>query len=385
MKDIAEALGVSTATVSRSLRNDPTISLETRRAVAEMTGRLQYRPSAAARRLRTRSSSLVGVVVQSVGDGYVGDVVLGIQRRAREFGYQPLIFAAEAREDLEAEALEVFLSEQVTELIAVSPTGRPRLLRRAVEEGLHVAVINWDVEVPAALFESLERGRISTRVTQFGSSIRNDVCSIEFNDVAAGTLAASYLAGLGHRQFVHLRGPNVRSSLYRLLGFRRALEAIGQWPQTVLSPEPHTQESREEAATSYLRDTSPPVGMVAYDDLSAVAALRAAHQLGWRVPEDLSVVGIDDIQFAAYTNPGLTTVAQPKQELGGLAVDALLSPNADTPQDRILDGHLVARESTAPVGQHAQYIQRRVDMRPNLSSGLADAPSKDPLRVPEAP
>ena len=88
--------------------------------------------------------------------------------------------------------------------------------------------------------------------------------------------------------------------------------------------------------------------MVAYDDMSAVAALRAAHQAGWRVPADLSVVGIDDIQFAAYTNPGLTTVAQPKQELGALAVDALLDKSADARQVRILDGHLVIRESTAP-------------------------------------
>lgn len=81
MKDVAAALGVSTATVSRALKNDPAISVATRRAVVEMTERVQYRPSAVARRLRTKSTSLIGVVVQSVGDGYVGDVVLGIQSR----------------------------------------------------------------------------------------------------------------------------------------------------------------------------------------------------------------------------------------------------------------------------------------------------------------
>jgi LacI family transcriptional regulator len=80
-----------------------------------------------------------------------------------------------------------------------------------------------------------------------------------------------------------------------------------------------------------------------------VATLRAAHYAGWRVPEDLSVVGIDDIQFSAYTNPGLTTVAQPKQELGALAVDALLNPSEATASKRMLDGRLVVRESTAAV------------------------------------
>jgi LacI family transcriptional regulator len=106
--------------------------------------------------------------------------------------------------------------------------------------------------------------------------------------------------------------------------------------------------SREAAFADFLREVQPPLGVVAYDDLSAVAALRAAHFAGWRVPEDLSVVGIDDIQFAAYTNPGLTSVAQPKQELGALAVDALLNTSGDTARTRMLDGRLVVRESTAP-------------------------------------
>jgi len=90
MKEVAAALGVSTATVSLALKDDPAISVATRRAVLEMAQRVQYRPSAAARRLRTKSTSLIGVVVQSVGDGYVGEVVLGIQGRARDLGYQPL-------------------------------------------------------------------------------------------------------------------------------------------------------------------------------------------------------------------------------------------------------------------------------------------------------
>ena len=94
----------------------------------------------------------------------------------------------------------------------------------------------------------------------------------------------------------------------------------------MLTAEPPVFQSRELAIAGYLRESAP-IAIVAYDDLWAVAALRAAH---WRVrvPEDLSVVGIDDIQFAAYTNPGLTTVAQPKQELGALAVDALLNGKA---------------------------------------------------------
>jgi DNA-binding LacI/PurR family transcriptional regulator len=331
MKHVAAEVGVSTATVSRALKGDPAISPATRRAVAEVAQRVQYRPSAAARRLRTKSSLLIGVVVQSVGDGYVGDVVLGIQSRARELGYQPLFFAAEGRAELEAQALEVFLSEQVTELIAVSPVGLPA---QAVAEGMHVAVINGDEAVAAELIASGADAPSLRRAPM--------IKHIVFDDLGAGCLATSHLIELGHRSFAHLCGPNVRSSLLRLLGYRQALTEAGLWPQPVLAAAP-----TEAAVAEFLREANPPVALVAYDDLSAVAAMRAAHRAGWRIPADLSVVGIDDIQFAAYTNPGLTTVAQPKHRLGALAVDAVLAlRDDDLPEVTVLDGELVIREST---------------------------------------
>src|SRR3984957_11447327 len=129
---------------------------------------------------------------------------------------------------------------------------------------------------------------------------------------------------------------------------RRRRRRPGGGPRRVLVAPSPVLESREAVVTAYLRDAQPPLAMVAYDDLSAVAALRAAHQAGWLAPDDLSVVGIDDIQFAASPTPGLTTVAQPKQELGALAVDALLAPAAAGPQARVLNGRLVIRESTMP-------------------------------------
>jgi LacI family transcriptional regulator len=356
MKDVAAELGVSTATVSRALKDDPAISLATRQAVAEVALRVQYRPSAAARRLRTKSTSLIGVVMQSVGDGYIGAVVLGIQSRARELGYQPLFFATEGRTDLESQALEVFLSEQVTELITVSPSaGVPH---QAVAEGLHVAVINSDEAVPTRRIERVATGRIipagldarggaspGGRPPGTPRSAEPMIKHIAFDDLGAARLATAYLTGLGHRSFVHLRGPNVQSSLLRLLGYRQALTEAGLWPQPVLTAAEPVMQSREAAVAGFLKTARPPVAMVAYDDMSAVAALHAAHRAGWRVPEDLSVVGIDDIQFAAYTNPGLTTVAQPKHRLGALAVDAVLERGAA--EVTVLDGELVIRESTS--------------------------------------
>jgi DNA-binding LacI/PurR family transcriptional regulator len=368
MKDVAAALGVSTATVSRALKDDPAISVATRQAVAEVAQRVQYRPSAAARRLRTKSTSLIGVVVQSLGDGYVGDVVLGIQGRARELGFQPLFFATEGRADLESQALDVFLSEQVTELIAVSPTGKPELLRQAVAEGMHVAVINGDESVPAKLIATVAESpaRVSPGKLAARRNAEPMIRHIAFDDVGAARLATAHLAELGHRSFVHLRGPEVRSSLLRLLGYRQALTEAGLWRQPVLSASSPVMPSREAAVAAFLAQARPPLAMVAYDDLSAVAALRAAHQAGWRVPGDLSVVGIDDIQFAAYTNPGLTTVAQPKYQLGALAVEAVLNRNADQSASRILilDGELVIRESTAAASEAREASEARDEREP---------------------
>jgi LacI family transcriptional regulator len=332
------------------LTGDTAISAARRADVLSTARRLQYRPSAAARRLRTKSSSLLGVVVQSVGDGYVGEVVLGIQSRARDLGFQPLFFVSEGQARLEAEALEVFLSEQIRELISVSPTGRPDLLRQAVDNGLHVSVINSDLEVPARFFDDLEHGGATSGPLVGSNVVDKSIYHVNFDDHGAGILATTHLLELGHRNLAHLRGPNVRSSLLRLLGFRRALETAGLWPQTVLTAESPVLQSRELAIAAYLRHQRPPLGIVAYDDLSAVATLRAAHDAGWKVPEQLSVVGIDDIQFSAYTNPALTSVAQPKHELGALAVDALLNNAAGAPSTQVLDGHLVIRESTALVG-----------------------------------
>src|SRR6204780_3992894 len=274
MKDVAAALGVSTATVSRALQDDPAISAATKSAVLEVAQRVQYRPSAAARRLRTQSASLVGVVVQSVGDGYIGDVVLGSRGRARELGYQPLFFAAEGQPGLESEALDVFLSEHVPQLIAVSPTGKPQLLRRAVAEGMRVAVINGDQSVPARHFAEVATGNADGKILKIERARNSLICHIRFDGAAAGRLATEYLISLGHRTCVHLRGSNVRSGLLRLLGFREALTTAGMWPQPVLSPRAPVMQHREDAVTQYLRAVSPPVAMVAYDDLCAMARPR---------------------------------------------------------------------------------------------------------------
>jgi LacI family transcriptional regulator len=357
IRDVAAEIGVSIATVSRALSGDPAISELTTAAVREAARRLNYRPSATARALRTQSSTLIGVVVPVVGDSYVGEVVIGIQNEARNFGYKALLFMSEGREDLEAEALDIFHSEQVKDLIAVSPTGKPELLRQAVDNDLRVSVINWDFEVQKSLFEELQHGTGGKRMPSFGTRTGLQAVSrVEFDDVTAGAMATTHLLELGHRHLAHLRGPNVRSSVLRLLGYRQALEAAGLWPQPVLVADPPDATGQEAAIAGFLRQSQPPLGIVAYDDQAAVVALRVAEDLNWRVPQDLSIVGINDIQIASYTKPKLTSVAQPKRELGALAVRTLLGTGVDGRRIPPLPGSLVVRASTAPVPDYQERV-----------------------------
>ena len=124
------------------------------------------------------------------------------------------------------------------------------------------------------------------------------------------------------------------------------LERDGLWPQPVLQPDP-TLHDREAVIDALLERTRPPIGIVAYDDLTAIAALHAAHRVGWTVPEQLSVVGLDDIELAEYTAPALTTVAQPMVELGQLSVDAVLGAPRRRTSDTLLEGKLIVRGTTA--------------------------------------
>src|ERR1700733_4998650 len=160
IRDVAAELGVSIATVSRALSGDPAISELTTAAVREAARRMNYRPSATARALRMKSSTLISVIVPVMADGYLCELFAGVQNEARTFGFKPLFFISEGKEDLEAEALEVFYPEQMKELIVVSPTGKPQLLRKAVDNGLRVSVINWDLEVQEALFGELQHGNV---------------------------------------------------------------------------------------------------------------------------------------------------------------------------------------------------------------------------------
>lgn len=343
LRDIAERAGVSVATASRALAGDTAISAATRERVADVAQRLHYRPHAGARSLRTRSSELIGVLVPSSGDGFYGAVVSSVEQRARQRGYHVLLAMSHAEPEREREAFEVFLSQRVDAVISVSPVSGEATMAMPASAGLPSVIINWDVSVPDHVVRRVATGagRGLESVVRSLAPIGGD--HIRFDDRDSGRLATEHLLALGHRRLVFVGGAPTRSSVLRLLGFRTVLATADLWPQAVLLPEP-TMTARQEAMVEFLGRARPPLGVVAYDDLTAISVLRAADEAGWSVPEQLSVVGTDDIEMAQYTRPALTTVAQPTADYGELAVDAVLSKRGLG--DRLLSGTLVTRDST---------------------------------------
>lgn len=347
LKDVAARAKVSMATASRSLAGDTAISEPTRQRVVEAAAALHYRPHAGARSLRTRSTQLLGVLVPTSGDSYYGEVVSGVELRARERGYQVLLAMSHSDTEREREALEVFLYQRVDGVIAVSPIGDESTVHLPAKAGVPTVVINWDVGVAPRLVERVASGPARGMSNSLRRLAPGEGSHIRFDDTTGALLATEHLLGLGHRRLVFVCGATVRSTVLRLLGFRTALDRAGLWPQPILQPEA-TLHAREAAVFAFLSKSKPPIGLVAYDDLTAMAALRAAHEAGWSVPTELSIVGIDDIELAEYTTPPLTTIAQPKVEMGELAVSAVLSPTRAKSVDQLLEGKLLVRGTTAP-------------------------------------
>ncbi|MBD0290190.1 MAG: substrate-binding domain-containing protein, partial [Thermoleophilia bacterium] len=289
-----------------------------------------------------------GLLIPTTSDRYWAEVVVGIEKRAAERGFAVLLASSQADPDRSDTVLELFLRNRVEAIVATPAAG---VRARWLEPGTRppTVVLDWDPPVEP---HDLEVARSLPPGPALAAAKRRSGFAglhVSFDDVGGATAATKHLLELGHREIAILAGPPVLSSVLRVLGARRVLEAEGIRPVVVV-PCDDTFEGGRSAATDVLTAVRA-TAILAYNDLVAIGALRAAHALGIAVPEAVSVVGMDDIDVAAFVEPPLTTIRQPKQEIGALAVDLvldLLSGGARPLRSELLDGELVLRGSTAP-------------------------------------
>jgi LacI family transcriptional regulator len=343
IKDVARLAGVSVATVTRTFQDSPHVSEALRQRVLEAADALGYRPHPAAQALATGTSRTIGLLVPSLGDRFWGEVADGIERAAAQAGYSVILATSHGPGAHARESFQLLLDKGVDGVIAAG----------ALPGEIPVAVI-INPEEPVGsddLFAAAGMQEPARRDAGAGQSGDVGVGEVAFDDLAAAAAAVEHLAGLGHRRIAFVGGARSRTAAMRIVGFRQALQAQGLPLEAVVECEASLDASRQ-AAASLLATDQRPSGIVAYDDVVAIAVMRAAHALGLSVPRDLSVVGFDDIDIAAFVEPPLTTIRQPKREMGETAVALLLDRllGVAGPSRRRLQGSLVVRGSTGAPG-----------------------------------
>lgn len=339
--DVARQAGVSPSTVSNVLHARLShVAPATVARVEAAIAALQYRPNHLARSLVQQASRTIGVVVTDIAAHPYPQAIKGIQEAAREAGYQVLLADTDRLADREQEALTTLRERRVDGVIIVSASGRGPSghIASLAEEGFPFVLINRFVDNPAWP-------------------------AIIIDNIQGVRQAVHHLAELGHRRIAYLGMPLSPSSLTKaavehLEGFRQGMEEIGvrppeEWIRTVeLGAEPQFTGAQQVAA-EWLAEPPAcrPTAVVTANDHMALGAIRAAVKLGLRVPQDLSVVGHDDLPVVRFFTPALTTVEQPMRAAGREAVAVLLARiggKSDAVGKR-LPGRLLVRESTGPV------------------------------------
>jgi LacI family transcriptional regulator len=338
IRDVARAANVSISTVSHVLSGKRPTSGATRRRVEEVIQRLGYRPNRVAQSLVWRRPFALGLIIPDITNPYFPAFALGAEDRVRQRGYTLVLGNSEYDPQREASYLELVRSQQLAGAIyclgdEMSPIVAD--LKRAVEEGLAVVLVHSPMpSVPTVCVDNRQGGR----------------------------LAAQHLLDLGHREIGIVSAlPLDEGMADREGGFLDLLRESGMAVDRTAVPSMygnHQIEGGRQATVELLEHAPTLTAIFVLNDLMALGALEASRASGRRVPADLSIVGFDDIPFAALANPPLTTVGQPIRQLGEQAADLLLrvldhgpalTVEAAAQPNVLLPNELIVRGSTAPL------------------------------------
>jgi DNA-binding LacI/PurR family transcriptional regulator len=326
IKDIAREAGVSHSTVSRALSNSPLVKAETKERISQLAGEMGYTPNTVARSLVRRRTETLGLVVSTVADPFAAEVVRGIEETAFDNGFSVLLCESSNNRDREIAAVRMLREKRVDGIVVSAST-----------VGDFYMPLLDELDIPIVLVNR-EQG------TEYTYSIATD-------DIHGGALAVTYLLRLGHRRIGVITGPvQSQSSHNRLQAYRQTIEELGiPFDSQLIVPGDGKADGGYAGADCLLDASYPPTAVFCYNDLTAIGTIRAIKNRGLRVPDDVSVIGFDDIPFAEYIDPPLTTVRQHRYTMGGLATEMILALlNGKSPEANIyLKGDLIVRESCA--------------------------------------
>ena len=327
MRDVAQRAGVSVATVSRSLAGSPRVAADVRERVRLAAEELGYFASRLPANLRAKGVRILALVVGNVRNAYFPELIDGCLDAAHAAGY-PLIFGdSDEDPDRESEILLQLATERVAGVALASADGRSKGLDRLLHLGIPVVAV--DRRLPRLALDTV--------------TVDNERAVYE---------AMQHLIDLGHRRIGFMGGPLGLSSLAeRERGYCRALCDAGLASDAELIIRGDLrQETAQTLAPRLMRLDRPPTAIVTTNDLSTIGTLHALRAVGIRVPDDVSVIGFDDMVGADLFDPPLTTITQPVFDIGRRAIELLVrrtgAPGA-APEELVLEPRLVLRGSTA--------------------------------------
>jgi DNA-binding LacI/PurR family transcriptional regulator len=329
IKDIAKLAKVSHSTVSRALQNSPLVNAKTAEKIRQIALESGYRASAVARGLVMRRTHTIGLVVTTVADPFASEVVSGIEQAANDHGYAVFLAESNGEPEREKKVVQSFAERRVDGIVVTSSR----------VGALYLPLLS-EMMVPIVLVNNQHPGAF--------------VHSVMIGNLEGSRSAAEHLVGLGHRRIAYLGDQfGYQSDTERFAGYREALDTAGIpfLPELVVHGD-GKPEAAMRAMEKLLALADPPSAVCCYNDMSALGAMRSIRLKGLRVPEDISVVGFDDLFLASYTEPRLTTVRQPMRRMGQVAMESLfrlMSGEESAIRIRV-DAELIIRESTAGLG-----------------------------------
>lgn len=324
IREVSRRAKVSASTVSRVLNGTAPVAEETKRRVLDAVAELSYRPNAFARSLATNRSGGIGVSVNDLGSPYFGAMLRGIEAEVEAEGMHVVVSSGHADRLKERRAVD-FLLERRPDALIVHLEATPDL-------------------------ELLDLMGTSIPVVLIGRHLADVSARCVFLDnETGGESATRFLVDNGHRRIAHIAGPlSFPDSRDRLQGYRRALERSGlEYDEQLVVEADFLEEGGYQAVKRLLARETPFSALFSANDQMAAGAFQALREAGLRIPDDVSVMGYDDVLFARYLSPGLTTIRQPLAEMGQAAARIALDVLAgkETEVNHKFEPQLVVRES----------------------------------------
>lgn len=307
IREVAKRAGVSPATVSRVINGTARVDEEKRERVEKAIEETGFRPNELARALYRKSSKIIGVIVPDIENPFFSELAKAIEKEAYEQEYRILLCNSDDQKEKELANLQMLAQLQADGVILMTNTGEKSQSYEAVS-------------MPIVF--------VDRRLDEMGQT-----SVIEADHYAGGKLAAEHLIACGCRKITCIRGPQELSSgKKRYEGYREVCRQYSMKERFVDST--YKYEDGAKAAEEVLRRYPDTDGIIACNDMTAVSVYKVLQKRGYRVPEDIQIIGFDGVKFGRFLTPELTTVAQPIKEMGKCAVQMILGTVKELPKDR---------------------------------------------------